>query len=241
MLNLKESRHMYLKGEDRAVLLLHSFTGTTRDVKDLAYNLNKQGFTCYVPAYKGHGLSIEAFLDYQIDDWWNQVLKSYQFLIDEGYEEINVLGVSLGGLFSLKLSEEKDINKSVIMSAPNKKDNNNIKRRIKSYGERMNYIQNLDENESKRQIALIDTYDEGATKFCDYIEDIMTNLNKIQNPISIKYGERDQQSYKESAEYIYEHVSSNEKTLTAYPNSSHLMTRSEDKDEIEENILAFLK
>ena len=48
-------------------------------------------------------------------------------------------------------------------------------------------------------------------------------------------------SYKESAEYIYEHVSSNEKTLTAYPNSSHLMTRSEDKDEIEENIIAFLK
>lgn len=69
----------------------------------------------------------------------------------------------------------------------------------------------------------------------------MTNLNKIQNPISIKYGERDQQSYKESAEYIYEHVSSNEKTLTAYPNSLHLMTRSEDKDEIEENIIAFLK
>ncbi|PKE25211.1 carboxylesterase, partial [Macrococcoides caseolyticum] len=96
MLNLKESRHMYLKVEERAVLLLHSFTGTTRDVKDLAYNLNKQGFACYVPAYKGHGLSIEAFLGYQIDDWWNQVLRSYQFLIDEGYEEINVLGVSLG-------------------------------------------------------------------------------------------------------------------------------------------------
>lgn len=241
MLNLKEPRHMYLKGGEKGVLLLHSFTGTTRDVKDLAYNLNKQGFTCYVPAYKGHGLSVEAFIDYQIDDWWNQVLKSYQFLIDEGYEEINVLGVSLGGLFSLKLSEEKEINKSIIMSAPNNKDNNNIKKRIRSYGKRMNHIQNFDENESERQLSLIDSYDEGATKFCDYIEEIMTNLNKIQNPISIKYGGRDQQSYKESAEYIYEQVSSNEKFLTVYPNSSHLMTRSEDKDKLEENIIEFLK
>ena len=55
------------------VILLHSFTGTVRDVKALAEFLNEAGYTCYIPAYKGHGLSLEGLLAYTTNDWWEQV------------------------------------------------------------------------------------------------------------------------------------------------------------------------
>ncbi|WP_323704869.1 alpha/beta hydrolase [Mammaliicoccus sp. Dog046] len=240
-MKLKESRNIYLKGGNEAVLLLHSFTGTIRDVKDLAEILHKVGFTCYVPAYKGHGLSIESFLAYDVRDWWAQVEAAYQFLIDEGYEVINVLGVSLGGLMSLKLSETHKINKCIAMSTPQERYGEDIKSRLKRYGKKMNEIQGLNQEESERQLALIEDYDQGAKLFTAFIVEIMNDLKEIKNPISIMYGGQDQQLYKESAEYIYNNVATEDKTLKEYKNASHLMTRSEDHEKIEQDIMGILR
>ena len=61
-MKIKAPQPIYLKGNrDQAILLLHSFTGTVRDVKHLATTLNDQGFTCYVPNYPGHGLPLDQF------------------------------------------------------------------------------------------------------------------------------------------------------------------------------------
>ena len=231
MLKLKESQNVFLKGGDEAVILLHSFTGTVRDVKALAEFLNEAGYTCYIPAYKGHGLN----------DWWKQVQDSYHYLKDSGYESIHVLGVSLGALMSLKLVETFDVKKCIAMSTPHNRTNKDIKRRLYHYGERINQIQGLDEEESKRQLALIDDYDEGAHIFTSFIEDIMNHLDAVKIPISIKYGELDQTFYQDSAERIYHDIASEHKELTAYKNATHLMTRSEDKEQIEKDILEFLK
>nr|WP_263313792.1 alpha/beta fold hydrolase [Mammaliicoccus sp. Marseille-Q6498] len=241
MLKLKEPHSIFLKGGKEAVLLLHSFTGTVRDVKDLATTLNQEGFTCYVPAYKGHGLSIEGFIEYNTNDWWKQVEESYQFLKAEGYDNISVLGVSLGGLMSLKLAETNEIKKCIVMSAPNNRTSEDIKRRLLSYGERINQIQGLNQAESEKQLSLIDDYEFGATVFMELIEDIMSHLQLIKMPISIMYGEQDQLSYHDSAEYVYSKVGTSEKTLTSYEKAGHLMTRSEDKVKVEKDIVAFLK
>lgn len=52
-MKVKSPRPINLKGTRKeAVLLLHSFTGTIRDVKPLAQKLNQEGYTCYAPNYK---------------------------------------------------------------------------------------------------------------------------------------------------------------------------------------------
>ncbi len=68
-------------------------------------SLNDQGFSCYAPNYPGHGLLLKDFITYNVDDWWEEVEKAYQFLVNEGYESISATGVSLGGLMTLKLAQ----------------------------------------------------------------------------------------------------------------------------------------
>lgn len=240
MLKLKESQNVFLEGGDEAVILLHSFTGTIRDVKALANFLNEAGYTCYIPAYKGHGLSVEGLLAYTTNDWWEQVRDSYHYLKDNGYQIIHVLGVSLGALMSLRLAENYDVKKCIAMSTPHNRTNKDIKRRLYHYGERINQIQGLDQDESHRQLTLIDSYDEGSRLFTSFIVDIMKHLKDIKIPISIMYGELDESFYKDSAEKIYHDISSERKGLTSYTNASHLMTRSADKERIERDILEFL-
>ena len=55
------------------------------------------------PHYKGHGVPPEELLETGPQDWWKDVMRGYDRLKAEGYEEIAVAGLSLGGVFSLKV------------------------------------------------------------------------------------------------------------------------------------------
>lgn len=46
--------------------------------------------------------------------------RNISILRNEGYSRINVTGVSLGGLFTLRLAEHFDLERIAVMSAPHK-------------------------------------------------------------------------------------------------------------------------
>lgn len=63
-MRIKTPSPSYLKGTNgHAILLLHSFTGTNRDVKHLAAELNDQGFSCYAPELSRSWFIVERFHD----------------------------------------------------------------------------------------------------------------------------------------------------------------------------------
>ena len=68
--------------------------------------------------YKGHGAPPEELVQYGPDDWWQDVLDGYQFLKDRGYDEIAVAGLSLGGVFSLKLGYTVPVKGIIPMCTP---------------------------------------------------------------------------------------------------------------------------
>lgn len=239
-MKVKSPRPINLKGTRKeAVLLLHSFTGTIRDVKPLAQKLNQEGYTCYAPNYKGHGLPLDQFTQYTVHDWWNDVLNGYQYLKDEGYETIYATGVSLGGLFTLKLAETVDVAKIAVMSAPSEKEEAGIVWRMERYGQRMNELMNLDSDASQAQFNHIEDYRPSVRVFKDFISNITAHLGDIKTPARILYGEKDEQSYQDSAHYIYEHINSEDKDLTSHPLSKHLMTHGEGSDKVETQIAEF--
>ena len=121
-MKVKSPQSIYLKGHrQQAVLLLHSFTGTVRDVKHLAQQLNEEGLLVTSLVIQGTVLPLKEFTKHNINDWWEQVTAAYQFLRNEGYSRINVTGVSLGGLFTLRLAEHFNLERIAVMSAPHKK------------------------------------------------------------------------------------------------------------------------
>lgn len=102
----------------RAVLLLHGFTGNTADIRMLGRYLEKRGYTCHAPLYKGHGVPPEQLVTTGPEDWWKDALDGYEYLKNKGHHEIAVAGLSLGGVFSLKLGYTVPIKGIVPMCAP---------------------------------------------------------------------------------------------------------------------------
>lgn len=243
MINVKAPNPIFLEHEhaEKAILLLHSFTGTVRDVKLLATKLNKAGFTCYVPAYKGHGLMLDELMSYDVDDWLDDATAGYQFLKDKGYSNISVCGVSLGGILSLKLAETKHVNSVAIMSTPYRKSDAGLAGRLKDYGERMGSLIGLAQSDMATQLEKIKNYSTELDKFQLLVDNVMSQLDQITAPIAVKFGKQDDTSYETSAHYIFEHIQHDDKDIKGYDQSKHLMTHGNGHEEVEQDIIAFFE
>lgn len=241
-MKVKSPHPIYLEGSRKeAILLLHSFTGTIRDVKPLAKTLNEENFTCFAPNYQGHGLPLDQFTQFTIQDWWNDVLEGYQFLKNKGFDTIFVTGISLGGLFTLKLAELFEVSKIAVMSAPSDKEEKSIAWRMERYGQRMNQLLKFDEATSKQQLATIQDYQPHITEFKAFITIISNELERIHVPARILYGGSDDDFYQNSAHYIFNHISSDDKDLTCHPSSRHLMTYGEGHEDVITQVETFFK
>lgn len=116
-----------------------------------------------------------------------------------------------------------------------------LKKRVLNYAS--NYKQL--ERKEKQQIALELSKLKASSfsnllQFKEYIDLTMEELSRIEMPICILYGELDETLYRESANYIYKHVSSHHKNVKGYSNSSHLMTLGKVQEEVHTDILSFL-
>lgn len=241
MIKLVPPKPFFYKGGEKAVLLLHSFTSNTMDMGKLGKYLHKENYSCYAPLYSGHGLTPEELLTYSPSDWWQDVLNGYQLLKDEGFKKIAVIGLSLGGIFALKVGQELDVNGVVTMSVPNHREASFLQKRVSFYAKRYKQLEGKTEEKIDLEMKLLQNMPiSSLVEFQQLIDATMDHLSLITSPICILYGELDEPLYKESAETIFRSVTTNQKTIKGYPNSKHLMTLGNDINDINKDILLFL-
>ncbi len=231
----------FYTGGDKAVLLLHSFTSNTIDMKKLGKFLQKHNYTCYAPLYKGHGLTAEKLLTFRPTDWWQDVLDGYRFLENEGYEKIAVVGLSLGGVFALKVAQELSVTGVVTMSVPIHREATFLQQRVFHYAKGYKQLEGKNEDVINLEITRLQQMPiNSLVEFQHLIQRTMEKLALITSPISILYGVLDDSLYKDSAEVIFQNVATPYKTMKGYPNAKHLMTLGTDQNDVNEDILTFL-
>lgn len=241
MMKIVPPKPFFYKGGEKAVLLLHSFTSNTIDVKKLGKYLQENNYSCYAPLYRGHGLTAEELIRYGPSEWWQDVLNGYRLLQDEGFEKIAVIGLSLGGVFALKVGQELEVNGVVTMSAPIHREVSVLQKRVFHYAKRYKLLEGKHEEQINVEMKLLQNMSiDSLVEFQLLINVTMDKLALINSPINILYGELDEPLYKESAEVIFQSVTTNQKTMKGYPNSKHLMTLGTDLKNVNKDILTFL-
>ena len=227
----------------RAVLLLHGFTGNTNDVKRLGRYLSERNYTVHAPLYKGHGGDPDTLIHTDPQEWWISVIEGYDYLRSLGYEDIAVAGVSLGGIFSLKLGVERPIKAIVTMSAPAiAKSPDSLQSRIVDYA--INYKklsgtfnEELDKRERVAELVKMPSlaYLQGM------INETSNKLPELNTPVHILRGLEDDDYYCESADLIYTSVKSRIKSVKTFVNSGHILTLGREKELVYEEIYRFFE
>ncbi|MDO3413363.1 alpha/beta fold hydrolase [Saccharibacillus sp. CPCC 101409] len=230
----------------RAVLLLHGFTGNPADVRKLGRYLHRKGYTCHAPLYTGHGDAPEELLDISPQQWWRDAELGYKLLREKGYDEIAAAGVSLGGVFALRLgadAAQSPVKGVVSMCAPIRgKSADDLFERVLGYartyktfeGKAPEIVQAETENLKSRPRNRL-------SELQELISQTGGVLEEIESPVYVMQGGLDSPLYLDSADVIYSLVSNPRKRFKTFPDSGHILTLGPEQEQVFEEVYRFLE
>lgn len=107
----------FFPGNEIGCLLIHGFTGTPNEMRELGEYLASQGFTVRGIRLAGHGTSPSDMERTTWEDWFDSVLEGYHHL--KGITcKIFPIGLSLGAALALHLAAHHEVDGVIALSAP---------------------------------------------------------------------------------------------------------------------------
>ncbi|ARF16745.1 alpha/beta hydrolase [Sporosarcina ureae] len=242
-MRIAQPKPFFFQHGKRAVLLLHGFTGTSADVRMLGRFLEKHNYTSLAPHYRGHGVPPEELIQTNPDQWWEDVLDAYNELKEAGYEEIAVAGLSLGGVFSLKLATQFPLKGIVTMCAPmTMKTTDLMWSGVLKYARDYKKFAGLSDEQIKREMDDLKTKSmPGLDGLQSMVQGVRDQVDCIYTPLLVVQSRHDDVIDPNSAQIIYDEAESTEKELQWYEESGHVITLGPEKAQLHENVLHFLE
>jgi len=99
----------------QAILLIHGFSASPREMLPLGKILQKNNFTVYGIRLPGHGTSPEDLQTRKAEEWQTSVSQGYQSLLGMGFK-VSVAGSSTGALLALTLALKHPPEKLILLS-----------------------------------------------------------------------------------------------------------------------------
>ena len=227
----------------RAVLLLHGFTGNSADVRMMGRFLESKGYTCHAPQYKGHGVPPEELVQTGPNDWWQDVIEGYEFLKNKGHQEIAVAGLSLGGVFSLKLGYTVPIKGIIPMCAPmHIKSEKVMYEGILRYAREYKRLEGKNTEEIEQEMANFEkTPMTTLNALQNLIADVRENIEMVYTPTYVVQARYDEMINPDSANIIFNRVETDSKKLKWYEESGHVITLGKEREQLHEDVYQFLE
>ncbi|WP_163099071.1 alpha/beta hydrolase [Peribacillus alkalitolerans] len=242
-MKIKMPQPFTFEGGKRAVLLLHGFTGNSADVRMLGRFLESKGYTCHAPQYKGHGVPPEELVHSGPNNWWKDVMMAYDFLKSKGHKEIAVAGLSLGGVFSLKLGYTVPIKGIVPMCAPMY-----IKSEEVMYEGVLEYAREYKRREGKSPEQVEQEMEQFSKTpmntlkaLQELIADVRNHVDEIYAPTFVVQARHDAMINTDSANIIYNEVQSDLKEIKWFEESGHVITLDKEREQLHEDVYQFLE
>ena len=242
-MKVKQPKPFTFEAGNRAVLLLHGFTGSSADVRMLGRFLEKKGYTSHAPQYKGHGVPPEELVHTGPKDWWKDVMMGYDHLKSLGYKEIAVAGLSLGGVFSLKLGYTVPVKGIIPMCAPMYlKDEDVMYEGVLNYAREYKRFEGKSEEVIEKEMEdFKKTPMKTLKELQNLIRDVRDHVDLTYAPLFVVQARHDNMINPDSANIIYNEAESPQKDIKWYENSGHVITLDKEKEQLHEDIYAFLE
>ena len=223
----------------KACLLIHGFTGSPFEIEPLAEALRQQGYVVVAPVLAGHGVD-EDLLDVCWTDWIRSAENALKPMLGK-YEEIHIVGFSMGTLIAAYLSTQYPITKLVLLSPAIYFINyrqlfENMSIAIK------NKFQGSISEEFKRYMQkATNTPLRSVIDFRRLAKHLTPYLEQITVPTLILQGKKDVLVEPDSAERAYDVIQSQDKKLIFLENSQHIMCHGEESELVNQYVIDFFQ
>ena len=234
----------YFNSGPKAVLLLHSFSGTSNDMRLLGRFLERHEYSAYAPMFAGHGTSepLDILELGGPDKWWQQTQAAIDFLRSEQKTDLYVFGLSLGAIFATKaLENDSQIKAGGVFGSPVAASNfQEIRNAYMTYAKKVYSVQqDLTEVEIDSKLRVISSkIDSMLTEIRKTTVGVADKLAEIKRPYFIGQGTSDKLVNPNAAETVARAVETSQ--LHLY-NAGHVLTINSAHNQLESDVLNFLE
>jgi carboxylesterase len=233
---------VFLKGGDRACLLLHGFTNSPYELREMGSFLNKQGYTVSIPLLPGHGTLPSDLRRRKWTDWYEKA-KSELFELRKKYQKVYLIGFSMGASIALHLAAHYEVN-GVITLAPVLYLKNKFSFLSHYIHIFLPYSKKLSGPDIRSEVQTI-SYNKipvkSLSQLLKFSKHLRPDLGDIYTPVLIIYAKKDHVVDNKSAKEIYHLIASKNKRILELQESYHIITLDLEKDKVFKEIFAFLQ
>ncbi len=231
------------------VLMLHGFSSSANEFKELSAYLADKGFNVYAPLVAGHGTTPEDLLKTTTEDWKASVKEAYVKLRAIS-EKVFIVGNSFGsnlGFWLIKEFNNEPVG-IITLDAPIFLRHHTLALiRLNTYGLFKKYYRKSRKMYQADYIDMIDkvTYSiipvKSLRDFLRFIkQETMPNLDKVKVPALVTHSSTDPVIHPNSAKYIYKHLGSPNKKIYWFVSNNHAFTVDGHRVDVFHKILEFI-
>ncbi|HKJ26077.1 MAG TPA: alpha/beta fold hydrolase [Anaerolineales bacterium] len=238
----------FFPGGPTGCLLIHGFTGTPLEMRDLGEYLNQQGHTVLGVRLAGHATQINDMIRTRYTDWLVSVEDGYH-LLKSHTERIFAIGLSMGGVLAMTEAARLPLAGVVAMSTPYQMPVEWVRKAP--------WLLPLLSPFSKMQTKSRDrtwynpaikgkhiSYEQNPTRQAYELYKLLNimrdSLPNIDVPALVIHSRDDEYVLSENAEPLFDAIGSQEKELVWVDKTCHVVTRDGDVMRVFEPIKAFI-
>lgn len=225
-----------------ACLLIHGFGCGPIQMRELAENLCRWGFTARGILLPGHCKNMGGYSSTAHHDWIAKVETEYRQL-RKVYRRVIVVGFSLGALLTLQLSMQYSPEKIILMGTPLYlirkylpipsviRICRNFIKRVKTW-KRVCYMESEGYTGYLHQPADTHFSIPALYGLTEILSTVNVGLQEVKSPALVIHSKKDLLAAPESAQHVMRHLGSDCKRLVWLERSHHLVMYDKEKDRV---------
>ncbi|GGB55595.1 alpha/beta fold hydrolase [Virgibacillus dakarensis] len=222
-------------------LIIHGYTGGPYEVDPLASFLTENtNWHITVPTLPGHGKKL-TLKDISHKRWIQAAENTLEQMLEK-YDEIYLIGFSMGGMIASYLAAKYNVTKLVLLAPAGKYLSfTQICRDIGGVvadGLRGTLNKNKLYLHYKRKLGAVPF--KANLEFLKLVKYTKPYLKKVDTPVLIAQGQQDGMVPYKTAYYLEKEITSKQKEIVFFERSRHLICLGNDKDTLNSMVYSFL-
>lgn len=241
------SEDIFFEGNEKVVIVFHSFTNKPKILWSLLTKLKMSGYTVYAPVLSGHhDTNIETLLHYDAKNWLQDGLDAVQLMRNKGYDKMAVFGLSIGGLVAVNaLLNNPDLVAVGTMNSPvlvSPKGDQVGEAFMKTYQARLRLETELDEKEiTEKQAEASGRLEAVLASMHQAAEAVQVDYPKIKKRVFIAQGQMDELIDNNIAFNFSQRLTNADQVILKwYPEGKHYLTLGKSGKQLSADVLVFL-